>query len=99
MKTREPKKTAPSQVRLGYEVKLVEMEFGQEMRISMEIFHEQGKFSSAMSTFRARAVLLEGTEPNAAIKVLVEKVKEVVGDTLKERIDETLEAIENQSYR
>jgi hypothetical protein len=67
------------------------------MRVSMEIFHAQGQYSSAMSTFKARAVLTEEADPNEAIKVLVEKVQEVVGNTLKERIDETLEAIENRN--
>ena len=96
MKTRKPK-DAPV-ARLGYEVKVEEMEFGQEMRINMEIFHDQGKFSSAMSTFKARAMLTEGTDAKAAAETLVEMVKEVVGDTLKERIDEVLEAIENRSF-
>jgi hypothetical protein len=96
MKTRKPK-DAPK-VRLGFEVKVVEMEFGQELRVNAEIFHEQGKFSSAMSTFKLRAELEKGADANAAADLLIEMVVEKVGSTVKDRIDEILEAIENRSF-
>ena len=96
MKTRQPK-DAPK-VRLGYEVKVVEMEFGQELRVNAEIFHDQGKFSSAMSTFKICAELEKGVDANAAADLLIEMVEEKVGSTVKGRIDEILEAIESQSF-
>lgn len=96
-KIRQPKKEAVA--RLGLEVNVVELKFGQELRVSAEIFHEQGKYNSAMSTFEARAMLREGTDATAAAKTLVKYVEEVVGETVKSRIDEILEAIENRSSR
>ena len=84
--------------RLNYEIKVDEMEFGQEFRVSAEIIHELGKFSSSMATFKARAVLLPETDARAAAKTLVEFVESVVGESVEKRLNEITEMIEKRGY-
>lgn len=94
-KVRRPK----SKSRSGLQVKIVELEYGCELRLSMEIFHAQGKYSSATSTLKMRGLVEDGKDPFVATKQLIKVVHDELDEALRERVERTLDDIESGSFR
>lgn len=95
MKIRMPKSPAQVEVRKVTQgnIEVTELRYEVDIRLNMELFHPNGKFSGAGVNFGATAIVIPGADLESAKDELLAMVDETHKMKLMEKVENILEII------